>query len=148
MTYKSQTFLQYCWWWWWRIMVITRMLLLKDLFLWWKRTSIYHKWQDLLEAYLIMTTIMTTIIITALVLNDIGPWAWNLSELYLQLEQIQISVSSLLVSLNCTALLGNHLSHMLAEESQGTVSATRIYSTLYVVNTIYNFFYNYNIIYI
>ena len=26
---------------------------------------------------------------------------------------------------------------MLAEESQGTVSATRIYSTLYVVNTIY-----------
>ena len=33
----------------------------------------YYKWRDLFEAYLIMTTIMTTIIIMVMVLNDNGP---------------------------------------------------------------------------
>ena len=104
MTYKSQTFLQYCWWWWWRIMVITRMLLLKDLFIWWKRTS-----SNVLQVARFVWSIPD---------NDDEndnnnyygdgikwQWAWNRSELYLQLEQIQIPVSSVLVSLNVHCLV-------------------------------------------
>ena len=67
--------------------------------IWWKRTSISHKWRDLFETGL--------------------NYICSLNE---------IPVSSLLVSLNVHC----YLSHLLAEESQGTVSSARIYSTLYV----------------